>query len=270
MPLALVLVSGCVLPGVPRPDGQTTSFKPGAGPRGTDAIGLEVAVLELPIGDRFANSGLWATIDEQVVALDHKAALDDNGFRVGVIGGVRPTEFDDLLKSLRSNPDPHWHQMRAGHAKVVALGGRRPICEFHVVADGKPGQVTTVERAQCALQVTPTLAADGGVKLAFVPVVQHGVRSVWSVPSGDDGEANPAEMFPALGWEVTAAAGEFVVIGTYFQKAGTLGHTCFVDPNEPKPVQRLLAIRAVRANSAPEVRGQETGNSKAGWLAPDS
>jgi hypothetical protein len=245
-PLALVLVCGCVLPGVPRPDGPTTSFKPAAGPHGPDAIGLEVAVLEVPIGDRYVNAGLWATIDEQVVALDHKAVLDDNGIRVGLVGGVRPTAFDDLLKSIRSNPDPHWVQMRAGHAKVVSLGGTRSVGEFHLITDGKSVPVPAIERAQCALQVTPTLMADGGVKLAFVPVVQHGVRSVWSIPTGDDDQATPADSFPALAWEVTAAAGEFVVVGAQFDKPDTLGHACFVDLEGAKPVQRVLAIRAVR------------------------
>ena len=210
---------------------------------------MEVAVLQVAIGDRYVNAGLWNTIDEEVVALDHKAALDDNGFRVGLVGGVRPTEFDDLLKSLRSNPDPHWVQMRTGHAKLVTLGGRRPACQFGLVTDGKPAVSTSIGQAQCALQVTPTLAADGGVKISFVPVVQHSARSVWSIPTGDDDPVTPADSFPALGWEVTAAAGEFVVIGTHFQKAGTLGHVCFVDSDGAKPVQRLLAIRAVRPDA---------------------
>ena len=82
--------------------------------------------------------------------------------------------------------------------------------------------------------------------LAFVPAIQHGTRPVWLAPIVDDEPAAPAETFPALGWEVTVAAGEFVVIGGSFEKPDTLGHTFFVDPAGPKPVQRLLAIRAVR------------------------
>jgi hypothetical protein len=245
LPLALVLVCGCVWPGVPRPE-SSVSYKPIPGPNGSDTVGLEVSVLEVPLGDRNANGGLWAAVDEQVVALDHKAALDDNGFRVGLIGGMRPTEFDDLLKSPRSNPDPHWLQVRAGHAKVVPLGGPRPVCEFRLIDGAKPGEVTTFEKARCALQVTPTPAADGGVKLAFVPQVQHGSRPVWSVPLGSDEPAVPAENYPTLGWEVTVTSGEFVVIGTQYEKAGTLGHACFVDREAIKPVQRLLVIRAVR------------------------
>ena len=89
IPLALLLVCGCT--GMSAFTGPTTSMKPATGPFGPDAVGLEVAVIEVPVGDRYVNSGLWATIDEQVVNLDHKAALDDNGLRVGLIGGMRPS-----------------------------------------------------------------------------------------------------------------------------------------------------------------------------------
>lgn len=245
-PLALLLVCGCVVPGMTRPEASTTSMKPVAGPLGADAVGLEVSVLEVPVGDRYVNRGLWETIDEQVIAFDRKAAIDDNGFRVGLVGGVRPTEFDDLLTSPRTNSGGHWHQMRAGRAKIVTIGGPRPICEFRLVADGQPGAITAIEKARCALQITPTLTADGTVKLAFVPLVQHGSRPVWLTPITGDEPAIPADQFPALGWEVTVAAGEFVVVGAQFAKPETLGHACFIDPDGTKPVQRLLAVRAVR------------------------
>jgi hypothetical protein len=246
-PFAVLLVCGCVWPGMQRPDSESTSFRPSASLQGGDAVGLQIAVLEVPIGDRFVNSGLWATIDEQVVPLDRKSALVDNGFRVGLVGGLRPEGFDDLLKSPRANANGHWAQTRAGHAKVIPLGGPRPLCEFRLTIDDKSTPLTAIEKAQCALQVTPTLQAEGGIKLAFVPLVQHGSRPVWTAPIDGAETATPADTFPDLGWEVTVAAGEFVVVGTQFEKAGTLGHACFVDPDGLKPVQRLLAVRAVRA-----------------------
>lgn len=254
--LALIFVCGCVWPGVPGPDGPATALKPLAGPLGTDVVGLRVAVLEVPVGDRTANVSLWAGIDEQVVALDRRAAVDDNGFRVGVVG-LHPDGLDDLLNSTRSNPNPRWVQMRAGHARVLPLGGPRPLCQFAVVAGGSPRPVAAIEQAQCALQATPKLTADGGVKLAFVPLVQHGVRSPWSVPVDGDDAGPPGDRYPDLGWEVTLTAKELVVVGTHFAKTGTLGHVCFVDPDPLKPVQRLLVIQAVRAaNPEPEIGGQ--------------
>jgi hypothetical protein len=237
-------------PGVPVPDAPVTALKPLAGPQGPDAVGLRVAVLEVPVGDRTANGKLWSTIDEQVVALDRRAALDDNGFRIGVVG-PRPDGLDDLLNSPRSNPNPRWVQMRAGHARVLPLGGSRPLCQFALVAGGTPGAVTAFEQARCALQVTPTLTADGGLTLAFVPLVQHGIRSPWSAPLGDGEADQPGDRYPELGWEVTLTAKELVVVGTHFEKAGTLGHVCFVDPDTLKPVQRLLVIQAVRPAMSP-------------------
>jgi hypothetical protein len=245
-PLAVLLVCGCVWPGDPRPDTPFTSLKPAVSLPGSDAVGLQIAVLEVPVGDRFVNSDLWTSVDEQVVPLDRKATLVDNGFRIGLVGGLRPDGFDELLKSPRANSDGHWAQTRTGHAKVVRLGGPRPVCEFRLASGDNDAPATMIEKAQCAFQVTPSLPSDGGVKLAFVPLVQHGSRPVWTSPINGDDLATPADAYPALGWEVTVAPGQYVVVGTQFDVAGTLGHACFVDTAGIKPVQRLLAIRAVR------------------------
>jgi hypothetical protein len=268
--LALLFVVGCLGPGGTVPDAPVTALKPVLGPQGADAVGLQVAVLEVPVGDRYVNGQLWATIDEQVVAPDRRSALDDNGFRVGVVG-PRPDKFDELLNSPRANPEGNsrWIQLRAGHARVLPLGAPRSVCQFRLVTDGQHGTVTAFEKAQCGLQVTPTPTADG-VTLAFVPLVQHGTRSPWSAPLDGDDTPQPADRFPALGWEVTVAAKELVIVGTRFDKAGTLGHACLIDADAAKPVQRLLVIQAVRpANPEAGVRSQESGVSRMTGLTPD-
>jgi hypothetical protein len=249
----LVFICGCVWPDGLRPDAPVTARKPFA-PLGADAVVLLVSVLEVPVGDRFANGELWTSIDEQVVALDHKAAIEDNGFRIGVVGGLRPDGFDDLITKERFNPNSRALQMRVGNARVLPLGGMRKLCLFSLVTDGKSAATSAFEQSQCAMQVTPTFTTDGGVNLAFVPLIQHGARTPWTVPLDDaDGpptDTRPAERFPALGWDVSLAAKDFVVIGTRFEKAGTLGHICFMDANALKPVQRLLVIQAVRPAAA--------------------
>src|SRR5207237_6566916 len=104
-----------------RPAGLAERRKPGAGPLAKDAIVLTVAVLEQPVGDRYLNVGLWAAADEQVVALDRRAALEDNGVRVGVVDGIPPAEFLALLTADRSNPTSRQHLTRAGSPKVLPL-----------------------------------------------------------------------------------------------------------------------------------------------------
>jgi hypothetical protein len=119
---------------------------------------------------------------------------------------------------------------------------------FQLHADG---QVTRAEfaQAQCLLQVTPTLDSDGGVKLSFVPLVQHGSAAVWALPP-DGGlprqGQRPIQRYPAVAWDVTLSGTGYVVVGTHFDKAETLGYGCFINTDGSKPTQRLLAIRASR------------------------
>ena len=89
-PLVLVLLlCGCVLPTDTRPE-ASTSFKPAAPPPAADVVGLEVSLLEVPIGDHYANGELWATIDEQVVAPEKRAALDAWGAHIERIVSGNP------------------------------------------------------------------------------------------------------------------------------------------------------------------------------------
>jgi hypothetical protein len=244
--LALLLLGGCCLPG--RPAGLVERFKPFIGPQGADAVALDVALVELPVGDRYLNAGLWEAADEQVVPLERKAVLEDNGFRIGVVGGIPPSAFQTLLASERTCPEPRRIQMRAGNARPLPLGEPRSQCCFELHQDGKVTPVA-LEQGQYVLQVTPALTPEGSVKLAFLPLVQHGAKALWALP-GEGGlplqGQRPAETYPALGWEMTLAAGEYAVIGTRFEKAGTLGHVCFLNADGARPVQRLLAIRATR------------------------
>lgn len=245
IPLLLV---GCFSAPPGRPNGLVERLKPFAGPRGADAITLVVAPLEQPVGDRFLNDGLWAAADEQVIELDRKAALEDNGFRVGLVGGILPAEFLALLTDQRNNPSGRQSLTRAGTAKPMLLGDARPLLRFQLHADGK---ATPVEfnQAQCVLQITPTLAPDGGVKLAFQPVVQHGSKRLWALAAEGNlplqGQQS-IQRYPDLGWEVALAGTGYVVIGTRFDQVETLGHRCFISTEGAKPVQRLLAICASR------------------------
>src|SRR5882724_6549743 len=97
--LLLALLTGCFSVPSGQPNKLVESLKPSAGPRGADAIVLEVALLEQPLGDRYLNEGLWSAADEQAIDMDRKAALDDNGFRIGLVGGIPPAELLNLLTS---------------------------------------------------------------------------------------------------------------------------------------------------------------------------
>jgi hypothetical protein len=226
---------------------------PFAGAAGADVVQMDVAVVERLYGDDFLNRGLWELADEQAVSLERKPTLDDNGFRVCQVGGLTPAGLQALLTSPRSCADPRRIQVHAGHAVPIPLGAAWKRCRFQLHQDGQATAVD-LQDAQCLLQVTPTLT-DDRIRLQFTPHVKHGAPAVAFAarqePSGALSWARqheqPEECYDRLGWEVTVAANEYVVVGTRLDRGGTLGQACFLPPPDETRVQRLLVIRTGRS-----------------------
>jgi hypothetical protein len=220
---------------------------------GGDVVQVDVAVIERPAGDPYLNDGLWVLADEQAVGLDRKPALEDNGFRVGQVGGLPPADLQALLRSERSCADPRRHQVPCGGIVPVALGTVRDRCRFRLHRDGREIPVE-LSGAQCVLEVVPTLGEDGRTSLRFTPVVKHGEPRIQPRPVKDpSGEhrwdvqaRQPAEVYDGLGWEVTVGADGFVLVGTRLEQEGTLGHCFFLAAGGGARAQRLLVVRTGR------------------------
>jgi hypothetical protein len=230
-----------------------------------DVVQMDVALIEVPAGDRFLNSELWQFVDEQVVPLETKAVLEDNGFRVGEVGAKPPQELLELLTQKRTNPSPHRLALRAGkEGRPLELGPLRARVVFRL-SQGEPSVPIELEQAQCSLLVMPALGENGQTKLTFTPQVQHAGKGLmpWRPSAGRSGWAlqlqQPTEAYPALGWEVSLAPGEFLVVGARYDRPDTLGHQAFVRPDEPVPVQRLLMIRTERPGLGFDFRPSSAG-----------
>ena len=254
--LAVPLV-GCATGGPVGPTSWLEALRPFHGPVGPDVVQMDVALLERPLGDPYLNQRIWALADEQVVALEGKGVLEDNGFRVGQVGGIIPEELKDLLFSERSNVNPRRLVFHADHPTVVKLGGAVPQCTFQVQQDGRALPVA-LEEAECTLEILPSLAKDGRVRLRFTPQVQYGRAALTRRPADDRSgwelkEERPTERYPALSWDVALAPNEYVLVGARFGAPETLGHQSFIRPDESTPVQRLLVIRTGRSATAPDL-----------------
>jgi hypothetical protein len=237
-----------------------------------DTVRIDFAFIERPPGDYYLNRTLWDLADEQAVGLEHKSALDDNGFRIGVIGGLLPADLLALLTSNRSCVDPHRVQLRAGGSTPIALGPEHACCTFTLHADGE-GVPVKLDNAQCLLQVEPVPADGGRTTLRFTPVVKHGaakreprvVREVSGEYRWDMEVQQAAESYGSLSWEVTVAPGEYVVIGTRLDRDETPGQMFFLDTESAKPKQRLLVIRS--GHNLPEQSPGEPGSRRSAPLA---
>jgi hypothetical protein len=255
--LLALLLAGCAT-GRPANHGSWLEhLYPFRGPAGTDVVQMDVALIERPIGDPFINQELWLVADEQAIPFDQKAILEENGFRVGQIGGTTPAGLQTLLTSEKTCVARRLF-IRVDKPAPLALGPLLSLCDFQLRQSGGPMPVR-LERANCSLEVVPHLQQDGTIHLKLTPQISHGEtqlapgvaddRSGWALK-----EQKPTETYPALGFEVTLKPNQYLVIGARFDQSDSLGYQCFIRRGEAAPVQRLLVIRGASAGSSPAAR----------------
>lgn len=244
------LLAGCLAGEHAHSKSLWSKLKPFQGPTGNDVVVMDVALLERPVGDLYINEEFWRSADEQVIALERKGVLEDNGFRIGQVGGITPAGLQALLTSERSCVNPRRIQLHADHATTVALGPPLAQCRFQLVEETGPRPVE-LEQATCSFVVVPSLTPDGHTRLHFTPQIQHGQPSLLPKPAADRSgwemqEHRPTERYDALSWDVALAPNEYIVIGACFDRPDTFGHQCFIRKEDAAPVQRLLVIRTSR------------------------
>jgi hypothetical protein len=223
-------------------------FRPASTAVSAEVVALDIALIEVPITDRTSLPAVWGGADEQIVPADDKGRLDDNGLRIGVIGGIPPSVFLQLLTSDRTNPSPHQCTNRAGEPRLLPLGEVQSQCKFQVVHDGT-AKPQTFEQAQCGLSITPRLR-DGSIWLSIVPQVEHGRRVLW--PTGEGGAwglhgQRAVERFSELKVEIPLSESDYLVIGSR-DKSETVGKALFASVGE-RLTHRLLVIRASRSGT---------------------
>jgi hypothetical protein len=221
---------------------------------GAHAI-LEVALIERPLGDAYVNRDLWDSVDELVVDLDRRSALDDNGLRVGQLVGSPPQAFQTLLLSKRSCSNPHALMIPPGRTMPLYLGPVLPHSSYELV-EGTQKIPIQLDQARYCLDVTPTLTAEGTTKLSFTPKVEHGEVLLPFQPSPDESgwtlrieRAN--KKYPDLSWDVTLASNQYLIIGARLDRGESLGHRAFIQDDDGS-VQRLLVIRCGKAVAPPQ------------------
>lgn len=217
--------------------------------QGKDIVQMDVALLELPVGDAFINHELWNNTDEQIVDLEHKAGVDDNGFRIGQIIGMTPGHLQGLLTSKRSCINPRRRLLPSGRETNQVLGPILAHASYQIKQNGQT-MPENLDQAQFLLEVVPTLTKDGRISLNFTPKAQYGESLPDLKPAADGSDwtyqfTKPCKAYPALSWKITLAPNDLLVVGGNIEQPHSLGYHAFIQ-EEPagQEVQRLLVIRA--------------------------
>ena|SRR2546422_35502 len=242
-------------------------------PLAPDTVQMVVALLERPLGDPYLNHELWTNADEQIVGPEYKAAVDDNGFRVGQIVGMPPGKFQVLSKCPRSCPKAHENRfVQSGYTVKQELGPAGRPGSYRVKQNGHTEEVA-LDNVLYQLEITPSLTSDGRIRLRFTPRVEYGEvsRSVYVLPDRSDWAMRiekPSKSYPNLAWEVTVAPNEFLVIGGNYDLPQSLGYQALVQEEAPTPVQRLLVIRTSRSLPKTESTPTPEDSARAGQSPP--
>jgi hypothetical protein len=260
MPLGrvlLLLVAGSLTGCAVERSSHSVSFLPSTGgvprPAGPDVVQIQLAIVEVPVGDSYVTEEMWGLADEQQIPRDQRTVLHENGFRIGQIRGITPPGLQQLLTSERNNPAPRSNQVRAGVPCTIELGPPLADCRCQLRENGRTTPVHAAN-AQLGLEVTPSITGEGRICLRFNPRLGFGGASVdHGGPAGAPLwlllTQRSARTFPQVGWDVTLEPNEYVVIGGILDQPPSLGHCCFVRADEANTVQRLLVIRTSRVQS---------------------
>jgi hypothetical protein len=215
----------------------------------SDGLLVDSVLIERPAGDPFLDRELWAAVIPAGPP-EKRALLAENGLRAGVLGGAVPTRFQALLESEADAVDSNTRTFNVRKEAVIPTAGPVDPCRYSVLADlaGKPAPVE-LKQARCGVLVKPQPTPDGRVRVACEPQVQHGQKREWFRPTEDGTgfakyEEVPLERYPALGFEVTLGAGDYLLVGWAADQPGTLGSALFAVEAEGRPRQRVLVIRA--------------------------
>jgi hypothetical protein len=249
--LWFALTAGCAAPETGRPSSWLESFRSSQGLLGPDVVQLDLALLERPVADEFLDKEIWKfTVEQLVDDMDRKRGVDQNGYRVGLIVGMPPSTFHNLLQSERSCLNPRRRIVASAKAVTQVLGAPVAQCRFEVYQSGSPVEVS-LDNAEFVLDVVPFLTEDG-IRLRFTPKVQYGEMTKEIRPAPDRSGftmqmEKPHRTFADLNWEVTLAPNDFLIVGARLDRPDSLGYQSFVPEGVSPAVQRLLVIRTARA-----------------------
>src|SRR6185295_5323250 len=132
MVLMILFQAGCLTEQSPHRTAFLEQIRMPRTALGPDGVLVDCVLIEKPLGDPFLNDDLWRGIDNLAAGLEKKSLLDDNGFRVGQIIGLTPSELHKLLESERFQAGKRRQMLPAGTSMTVALSPDVPQCSFRL------------------------------------------------------------------------------------------------------------------------------------------
>lgn len=232
-----------------------------------DAVVFDVLIAHVPYNERDLVKNLWKDVDELEVDPTKRAALNEQGFRVGLLGASMPESLSRLLalkgRELRSSliEDVDLSKVESAlapisYSKPVSL---RAGTKSSIVmrSDVIPSAPILEKSPDGALQgktyadVTPIFnvaieqSADGSVLFDLAPFLRYGAsQTVTRYQHGQlvKTQEQPTKSFDNLRFSINLRPGQFLVIGASDTKTNALGRYFFNEGGDDFE-QTVLVLR---------------------------
>jgi hypothetical protein len=186
---------------------------------------------------------LWQEADEQIIPLEQRILLTEQGLRVGLIPQSSSAALQKLLTDSQRCTARRL-STRGGEENTWSLT-KRPEPFDILLASG----TQQLSQAELSFKIRLRTMDDGRTRLRLEPAIQHGVASHQPRPkedhSGWELDRKPPEIrLTDLALEFDLGPQDFLIIGGRDDQPGTFGYLAFVDRAAGQ--QRVLVIRSVQ------------------------
>ena len=223
---------------------------------------LEVVFVHTPQPDKEAAELLWKEIDEQAIPARLRRNLNQNGFRVGVLGTQLSPETEKILRTAEDaqntilpwEVDDSGDSIRAIRRKLFLKEGQRGELlasgvqeHFHVLHINQ-GEISghTFSDGQGQFLIEAARTDDGRVQLKLSPEVHYGEFRNQYIPGEGMFQLDTSrrkERFDQMCVEANLSGEQTMIIGAQPNRPGSLGHRFFNEQSIDKSISKLLFIR---------------------------
>jgi len=233
-----------------------------------EMVQIEVFITEHPAGDPLLGDILWDNVDESgALAPEVRQSLNDNGFRVGIVGSAPPQALDTLLHRGRNTgatgdsdrPRGRRIALLENDSTEIQSSRQFPRCSIETTEHHAPTQVRDFEHARCVFRLRAGRHQPGWARLEFQPEIHFGQNRLRHEAGESSWELKTSQQIHKLfgqKFEVTLNQGEMVVISSGRTNPATPGHHFFAGGQEDGHMQRLLVVRLVDMQTTLGVRSE--------------
>lgn len=231
-----------------------------------DAVVVDVLLARIPFQYRELTKKLWNDVDEMELDATTRRRLNEQGFRVGLVGASPPESLSAILtlkgRELRSTiieeVDPSQTEsateptvlsksikMRAGIKSVIET--QDEVTPSLPILENENGSLVGRSYFDAhpifSFAVEPT--RDGAVRFDFAPLLRYGeAQQVIRYKHGQlvRTQEKPTKAFDRLNFSVSLRPGQFLVIGATDSHTNALGRCFFTNGREDFD-QKILVLR---------------------------